>query len=393
MQIKTYRAKSIQQALQLVRSELGPDASVLHTRRLNTGLLARLMRGVQIEVAATVGAPAAGVESEPEFDHRQQFREAIVETGIELGAGGHVEFSLETPPEVESDHDDAPICEPVENPRLPPAAEAAVPTALFDAFTALIEAEIDEPVCRDLLDRVRSAADPHTLRDSSLLQERLRERIAAELTTAGPIRVTPGERCVVALVGPTGVGKTTTLAKLAANFRLKQNLRVGLITVDTYRVAAVEQLRTYADIIDLPMEVVATPREMRRAIQQFVDFDLVLLDTAGRSPRDAAKVQELRSILAEARPDEVHLVLSTTAGARSLLNTVDKFTGVGVTSLLLTKLDEATGLGNVLSLARGCEAPISYVTNGQNVPDDIAVADAAVMAEEILPASGNGGWR
>ena len=113
----------------------------------------------------------------------------------------------------------------------------------------------------------------------------------------------------MALVGPTGVGKTTTIAKLAANFRLREKRRVGLITVDTYRIAAVEQLRTYADIIDLPMEIVSTPREMHQAVARMADLDLILMDTAGRSPRDEVKIQELKSMLAEAEPDEVHLVL------------------------------------------------------------------------------------
>ncbi len=113
-------------------------------------------------------------------------------------------------------------------------------------------------------------------------------------TSRARYKFTPGERRLVALVGPTGVGKTTTIAKLAANFHLREHRRVGLITVDTYRIAAVEQLRTYADIIDLPMEVVSTPREMRQAVERLSDLDLILMDTAGRSPRDEVKIQELR---------------------------------------------------------------------------------------------------
>ena len=115
---------------------------------------------------------------------------------------------------------------------------------------------------------------------------------------------------MVALVGPTGVGKTTTIAKLAATFRLREKRKVGLITVDTYRIAAVEQLRTYADIIDLPMAVVSTPREMREAVAGMGQLDLILMDTAGRSPRDEVKIQELKSMLVEAEADEVHLVAS-----------------------------------------------------------------------------------
>src|SRR5262249_33543235 len=156
------------------------------------------------------------------------------------------------------------------------------------------------------------------------------------------------EKCrLVALVGPTGVGKTTTIAKLAANYRLREKKRVGLITVDTYRVAAVEQLRTYADIIDLPMGVVATPREMRGAVQRMKHLDLVLMDTAGRSPHDDIRIQELRSLLAEAEATDVLLVLSATTGTKSLAATAERFADVGTTGLLLTKLDEAMSLGHL----------------------------------------------
>jgi len=381
--IKTFRAKSIQQALALVRQELGPDASVLHTRRVNAGIIARLLRGSQVEVAATVVAnePQAsdeptGVEltiakppaCTPEFDHRQRYREQLDATpGIELGSRVG-----ECP-------------SPGERPALPAERMGtAQPTALFDAFTTLIEAELDEPVCRALLEEIRQAASPDELRSESLIRQRVQQKIESQFSTTGPIAVETAERRVVALVGPTGVGKTTTLAKLAANFRLRQKLNVGLITVDTYRVAAVEQLETYAEIIDLPMEVVGTPREMRRAMEKFADMDLVLLDTAGRSPRDEVKLQELRSILAEARPDEVQLVLSATASSRGLVTTAERFRQVGVTSVLLTKLDEAVGLGHLVTLARESRMPVSYVTNGQNVPDDIATASPASLAKAIL---------
>jgi flagellar biosynthesis protein FlhF len=186
------------------------------------------------------------------------------------------------------------------------------------------------------------------------------------------------------LIGPTGVGKTTTIAKLAANFRLRDQHHVGLITVDTYRVAAVEQLRTYADIIDLPMEVVSTPREMRQAVERLAHLDLILLDTAGRSPRDNVQIQELKSLLAEAQPDETHLVLSSVTSTRALTKTAERFADVGADALVLTKLDEATGLGNLLPLLRSCRLPLSYVTNGQNVPDDIDQADCRKLAREVL---------
>jgi flagellar biosynthesis protein FlhF len=196
--------------------------------------------------------------------------------------------------------------------------------------------------------------------------------------------LTPGRRRLVALVGPTGVGKTTTIAKLAANFRLRDKRNVGLITVDTYRIAAVEQLRTYADIIDLPMRVVSTPVEMRDAVASMADLDLVLLDTAGRSPKDEDQLHELRAFLSEAEVDEIHLVLSSVASAATLSRTAERFAEVGTSALILTKLDEASGLGSLLPLLRTCKLPLSYLTNGQNVPDDIAPAERRKLARFVL---------
>ena len=257
---------------------------------------------------------------------------------------------------------------------------------MFQAYTDLIEADVEEATARELIDQLGADGRSCTQFDSA---DRLRELVTRQIQTTGPIRITPGERRLVALVGPTGVGKTTTVAKLAANFRLRDKRRVGLITVDTYRVAAVEQLRTYADIIDLPMEVVATPREMREAVNRMTDLDLVLLDTAGRSPRDEVQIQELKSMLGEARADEVHLVLSSTAASKSLVKTAEQFAQVGATSLLLTKLDEAMSLGHLLTLFRNCPLPLSYLTTGQNVPDDIAVAASASLADQMLGAVAN----
>jgi flagellar biosynthesis protein FlhF len=169
-----------------------------------------------------------------------------------------------------------------------------------------------------------------------------------------------------------------------AIYRLKENRRVGFITVDTYRIAAVEQLRTYADIIDLPMEVVSTPRQMREAARRLAGLDLVLVDTAGRSPRDEVKLQELKAMLGEAQADEVHLVLSSVGSAASLARSAEKFAPVGATALILTKLDESSGLGNLLPLLRASKLPLSYLTNGQNVPEDIEPADQRRLARAVL---------
>jgi len=259
-----------------------------------------------------------------------------------------------------------------------------LPETAFRLFTDLVDAELHEDLARELIERVCQAAGPHDLTDPLVLKARLARLLEEEIRVGGPIVVRPGERRIVAVVGPTGVGKTTTVAKLAANYRLRERRRVGLITVDTYRIAAVEQLRTYAEIIDLPMEVVATPRELRAALDRLSGQELILVDTAGRSPRDEVKIQELKSLLGECRADEVHLVLSCVSGGQSLRRTAAQFAALGVTALLLTKLDEANGLGGLLPLLRHSRLPVSYVTDGQNVPDDIAVADGKTLARMML---------
>lgn len=363
----------MQLALDIVRRELGSEAAVLHTRELNGSLLGRLLWGKEYEIAAACNAQIPSrlgpIDPMPEavtleIDYRQKYRDdfrALHDTDLD-------ELNFMSAELTQGPGD---------------SAVQHLPAALFELYTDLIEAELEERIAQEFVEHLRSQTTVD-LTDIFAMRAEIARLVEAEIHVNGPLRPSAGEGRVVALVGPTGVGKTTTIAKLAANYRLRENKTVGLITVDTYRIAAVEQLRTYAEIIDLPMEVVSTPREMREAIARMKSLDLVLMDTAGRSPRDEVRIQELKAILAEANPAEVHLVLSAVGGARSLTTTAERFATVGTTAMIITKLDEATGLGNLLSVVRGCGLPISYVTDGQNVPDDIRVAKQRTLAQQIL---------
>lgn len=391
MPVKTFRAKTMQEALMLVRRELGPDAAVLHTREKGNGLLGLLLGTKRVEVTASnliavpsrLPARSQGIDlsrrDEVELHLGSLSRESAKagrSQGVSLGYDAHPDVRR-SPRDLESMVDD--LCR---RSRLSEIHD--LPESLFRLFTDMIEADVTEELARELIDRVRHDMPPRDLLDTLLVKAHIARLIEDEIHTTGPICVEPGRRKVVALVGPTGVGKTTTIAKLAANFRLKEKRKVGLITVDTYRIAAVEQLRTYADIIDLPMAVVSTPREMREAVTRMSDLELVLMDTAGRSPRDEVKIQELRTMLAEAKADEVHLVLSATGSGTSLSRTAEQFASVGTTALVLTKLDEAMGLGNLLPLVRSSGLALSYVTDGQTVPDDIQAADHRCLARMVL---------
>jgi flagellar biosynthesis protein FlhF len=259
-----------------------------------------------------------------------------------------------------------------------------LPAELVPVYSQLIEADIPEVLTRRLVRHIAEGLEPDQFDDEEAVRTALGQAVAQCIPVAPPISPVVGVRRVVALVGPTGVGKTTTVAKLAANFKLAHGARVGLITVDTYRIAAVEQLRTYAEIIDLPLAVVNDPSEMARALDELGAVDLVFIDTAGRSPRDEVKIRELAEFLRQARPDEIHLVLSAVAGQRSLKAAVDRFATVQVDRLILTKLDEADSLGGILGVLGLSSRPVSYITTGQAVPDDIEPADRMRLARLIL---------
>jgi len=400
MEIQTFRAGTMHEALELVRRHFGPDAAILHTRELRVRRLFGLLgtqRRIEVTASAAVNVPSRFAPAEQPAPGAWQTAQspAAPQAGELPGfpaasgpssAGCSPEQEASVPQHVQDQLADLHTmvkrlchCTP-ETPSLD------LPEGLFRLFTDLLELEFSEEAARELVETVRSETAGGQQDDPVLLKAHVARLLEQHIQTAGPVALSSGRCRLAALVGPTGVGKTTTIAKLAANYRLREKRRVGLITVDTYRIAAVEQLRTYADIIDLPMQVVSTPREMRRAVREMSDLDLVLIDTAGRSPRDEIKLQELRAFLQEAQADEVHLVLSSVASQRVLLQTAQRFAVVGTTALILTKLDEASALGHILPVLRSSGLRLSYLTNGQNVPDDIETADSARLARMILEA-------
>jgi flagellar biosynthesis protein FlhF len=285
-----------------------------------------------------------------------------------------------------------PLCEapsatgpatPFEQCELIESEDGGLSDDLFRMFTRLIDAEVHEEHARNLLFDAQQAGVFSSTGGASSATERLQSLVESQLRCTGGISLIAGQRRVVAVVGPTGVGKTTTIAKLAANLHLSEKRRIGLITIDTFRVGGVDQLRTYAEVIGLPMRSASTATELVQALDEFSDCELVLIDSAGRSPRDEQRIQELRDLLSDASIDEIHLVLNLSSSHRSLMSLVERFRVLRPTHLILSKLDEAGGLGAIYSAARGADLPLSYFTTGQAVPDDIEPARASRAARWI----------
>ncbi len=268
-----------------------------------------------------------------------------------------------------------------------------LPEHLYDQYVALLQGAVAEEIAAGLIEDVRQRLSDAELRDPAVIRRQLAEALCSMLPVGGPIRLEArSEPTIIALVGATGVGKTTTIAKLAANFSLRENRKVGLITIDTYRIAAVEQLKTYAQIIEVPLEVATSPCQLAESIERMRDRDLILIDTAGRSQRDSLKIKELRGFFETVRPHELHLVLSSTASEAVLQETIDRFRELSIDRVIFTKMDEALGFGVIVNCLKTADAQLSYVTTGQDVPDDIEVPERGRLTSLILgPEVATGG--
>ena len=189
-------------------------------------------------------------------------------------------------------------------------------------------------------------------------------------------------------IGPTGVGKTTTIAKVASYYTLNRGKKVALLTSDTYRIAAVEQLRTYANILNIPIRVVYSGDEMAQAIEDLKDMDLILIDTAGRSHKNQERRQDLTELLESVDEKEVFLVLSVSTKYKNLIQITETYKDLTDYKIIFTKLDETSSYGNILNIKEDTGAKLSYVTFGQNVPDDISDINPHEIARQVLGGEG-----
>ncbi len=391
MKLKTFRGSTMAEALEQVKRQFGRDAVILNTRTLTRGGFLGMGGAPYVEITAVRDVShlpkpvsrattplkaeyksradgAANMSAPPTTHSPPQFDTILSEVGALKGIVADLVH--------ESRH----------------SRTRDVPAALFDTYQMLVANAVAEQLAEEVIGKIVEEVGSENLGDESRVERAMAVVMEKMVPTAGPIRIATKRSgpTTIALVGPTGVGKTTTVAKLAAEFCLRQHLKVGLITIDTYRIAAVEQLRTYAQIIDVPLEVASSPKQYAEAINRLSDRDVILVDSSGRSQRDVTKIKDLEVFFKAHRPDEVHLVLSSTAGESVLQETIERFNRVKVNRVIFTKLDEAIGYGVILSCLQKTRAKLSYITTGQDVPDDIEIGQSARLAELLMgkPAFG-----
>ncbi|MCE9584336.1 MAG: flagellar biosynthesis protein FlhF [Planctomycetes bacterium] len=261
---------------------------------------------------------------------------------------------------------------------------SGAPEELFNSYVSLLNANIGQKLARSIVTGIQAKLPPDALRNRKLVDEAVKSTVQDMIPVAAPLAWTRGRAKKVMLVGPTGVGKTTTIAKLAGNYAVKEGKDVALVTLDTYRIAATEQLRRIAELLDIPLSVVRTPQELAAALAEHSRRDLVLVDTAGRSQRDTGKMDELGPFIATAQADELHLVCAVTTHPDTLLEQVERFGRYPVSHVILTKVDEAARFGLILDVLSRVKTGVSWVTTGQGIPQDIEPARRDRLADLIL---------
>lgn len=374
MKIKRYEASSMEEAIARVKSDLGPEAIILHTRRLQRSWPVNMFKKGAVEITAALDVNLMEqkehiAESNGDLSEYNTFdSEAIEDRFNQLQ--GEIE-------EIKS------IVKTIASQLTDPLFQE-VPAPFLDVYEKLLYAKVEDELAKKLMKSLQAQLSTSELASPDILREKLVSEIAKLIPVCPPLPLEDGQRKVIALIGPTGAGKTTTLAKLAARYCLYEGKKAVFLTADTYRIAAVDQLKTYAEIIGAPIEIVFNNQDAREALARHEDKDLVLIDTAGRSPLNESQMNELAALMNVCNPDEIHLVLSVTNKLADQINAIKRFSIVPISKFIFTKLDETNTPGTMLNVITKTKVPISYLAMGQNVPEDIRVAEPQKVANLML---------
>lgn len=411
MIIKKYKAKTEKEAILMAQEELGRGAIVMNVKTIKPGGIMRLFKKTRVELTAAIDdhitekAPTSEDTNTKEndtyhfgtgfSDNKDEYSEEA-KNAIEEKINSIAKL-LEQQMTV-SAHEDNGIRDNVK-----PARSEDKNTDIEDNTNAdsdnssshtpnkiaelihkqLINNEVKNKYADMLIEELGEAGDKQSV-DNALANAY--QKIVLKLGEIKSLKAGENKPKIVFFVGNTGVGKTTTMAKLASKCKLEDKLSVAMLSVDTYRIAAIEQIKTYANILSAPMEVVYTPDDMKKYVEKYSDCDLIMVDTAGRSHRNEEQREDLKAILDSVSDyeKEIFLVVSVTTKYSDLYDIAETYGKLFDYRIIFTKLDETNGLGSILNLKLDTGKELSYVTWGQNVPDDIGVLNPQIIAKKLL---------
>lgn len=374
--------------MQQIKHDLGQNAIILNTKKIKTGGFLGFFTREQIEVIAAVD--------------QERRASSTAKTSVDVRLESKSESKPETQPETEPASDTQPIKEDHDYQHFNneligelktmkkfmvsvlSEKEDKLPAAIQKVNQLFVKQEIDRDIRSELMAKLLLKLEGEPDCSETTVMEWVREELLTHLDSLKIESKQTNSSRLICFIGPTGVGKTTTIAKLAADLMLKHKKKVGLITSDTYRIAAVEQLKTYATILNIPIEVVFSPEDLEPALAELGECDTILMDTAGRNYLQERYIQELGDLLPDEENVQTNLVLSLTSKYEDLTKIIENFNQIDVDCLILTKLDETSSYGTILNLLHHNSYPLTYITNGQNVPDDILIATPELITELIL---------
>lgn len=370
MNVKKYIVNNMSEALSQIKIELGPDAIILNTRNIKRKGIMGIFKPPMIEVIAaaeqvkkTRNIP---VEIKGDSDYERELESKINSLNEKF------EILLSKAQEAQSNTENTQTPEPVQTQEEEPVRKEERNANFSMEEVEFIDKLTESDVAQDIAYKViEEAKEIKSKRENADLKDIVRHLLIQDTGVPAPVQLAKYRRKIVFLVGPTGVGKTTTIAKLAAIFTLSKQAKVCLVTCDTYRIAATDQLSTYAEILNIDIEIVRSPGEFSTVLARHEQEDLILVDTVGRSPSDPVKQEELMPLLEACDFYEVFLVMSASTSYKGIKHILSNYEFLKDYKLILTKTDETPYYGNLINIIKESKKRIGYITTGQNVPDDI----------------------
>ncbi|KAB3535864.1 flagellar biosynthesis protein FlhF [Alkaliphilus pronyensis] len=374
MKVKKFYVYNNREAIIKIRAELGPDAVILHQKKVKQKGLFGYFKKPMIEVVAAIEdtqapkpievkkEPKEFLIKKPEDVLRERVEQKQPDKSQPIKPVAKDEI-LEIKDMLYS------VLKKVNNDDINDIIKRTENKELANIYSCLKDNEIEDHILEEILNQLSESIREDKIIDS---KEALINRLKKIVDHYIIDNKKPSSK-VIFFVGPTGVGKTTTIAKLAAHYSINEGKKIGFISADTYRIAAVEQLKTYSDILSIPVEVIYNPDEIHDAIEKLKSHDIIMIDTAGRSHKNHKQVDELKELLNQVMEKETYLVVSCTSKNKDIKEIINTYSFIDNYKIIFTKIDEATTYGTIINTAVETQKPISYITTGQSVPDDIEI--------------------
>jgi len=374
MQLKRYEARTIQEAVKMIKTDLGDDAVIFSSRTIQPKSKSTKKSSSQwVEVVAAVDRNGSKrLQKEPD----NSMINAVLSDAYK---NKEKSLMIEDNNFVNPYKD---ICKNWDS-----KGSVLLNTAFLPYLKNLFWSGFNQEFAWYLIGE--ATAEYNKENNYNSMDDILLQKIACHIPIKGPITLDPDKSKAVALIGPTGVGKTTTLAKIAAHYSIHKRFKVKIVTMDTYRIAAVEQLKIYGKIMGIPVNVASTIRELEKELEVQDDVNLILIDTAGRNHRDNGQIHELSQWLQKYKEIESHLLISATTSEEILRSIIQYFNKSKADRIIITKVDESIKLGHIYHILVSANIPISYITTGQKVPEDIKPASEKTLSNIFLKGFNN----